>query len=108
MPLPTSLVVKKGSNTRIRFSWGMPGPLSRTSTITLSPPEAAQKQPGCGEILHHIHRILNQVDQDLVYESLLPTTSRLSAICSTTSGLRRAALTTHSTDVRTTGQSSNL
>jgi len=36
VPWPTSLVVKNGSNTCGRTSGGMPGPVSATSTTTLS------------------------------------------------------------------------
>ena len=42
MPWPTGLVVKNGSNTRLRSSSGMPGPVSATSTSAQSPSRAVR------------------------------------------------------------------
>ena len=49
VPLPTSLVVKKGSKTRSRTSGGIPQPLSATDNLTYDPGTA----PGHGSLVQN-------------------------------------------------------
>ena len=66
MPLPTSLVVKNGSNARACTSGGIPGPVSAISTTTWLAVGARVEIRSVPLAVHGVDRVVDQVRPDLV------------------------------------------